>query len=113
MKKREAESRGDIRKRRLSPEILIHETQKAVLQANCLQDRFFALSLKISGINCLHREGVPFDADARKNAEGAAGAAIMRPLRFADRPAGCGPALVPIFPQGGKTPAPFVVVEAV
>ncbi|BFJ85604.1 hypothetical protein Ruko_20210 [Ruthenibacterium sp. TH_2024_36131] len=61
----------------------------------------------------MHREGVPFDADARKNAEGAAGAAIMRPLRFADRPAGCGPALVPIFPPCGKNPAPFVVVEAV
>ena len=32
---------------------MTHETQKAVLQAICLQDRFFVLFLKISGRNCL------------------------------------------------------------
>ena len=48
-----AQGRGDIRKRRLCPEFLTHETQKAVLQAICLQDRFFVLFLKISGRNCL------------------------------------------------------------
>ena len=102
-----AQGRGDIRKRRLCPEFLTHETQKAVLQANCLQDRFFVLFLKISGRNCLHREGVPFDADARRNAEGAAGATTMRPLRFADRPAGCGPDLAPFSRKAGKPRHPL------
>ena len=48
-----AHGRGDIRKRRLCPEFLTHETQKAVLQAICLQDRFFVLFFKIWGRNCV------------------------------------------------------------
>ncbi|MEQ2519156.1 hypothetical protein WMO24_01695 [Ruthenibacterium sp. CLA-JM-H11] len=78
---------------------MAHETQKAVLQAICLQDRFFVLFLKISGRNCLHREGVPFDADVRKNTEGTLcgcrGGLTMQPRKRGSFPAS--------FPYG--TPA--------